>query len=248
MIHPIHLVDFSPWPMLTSLTLVNLVVSDHLFFHLLTLFFILFQWFRDLLRESFSGQHTLFVQKGLTFGFFLFLISEIMLFLSFFWAFFHSSLAPSIDLALIWPPLGIHTVNPWGLPLLGSIVLLSSGFILTLSHHYLLLGHKFLSLIFLFFSIFFGFFFLFLQFSEYFYGQFSLTDSVFGSVFYITTGLHALHVLFGSLFLFFQFFRLSFDHFSLEHHLGFEFAIFYWHLVDLVWLFVFFSYYCWSHS
>lgn len=169
-----------------------------------------------------------------------------MLFVSFFWAYFHSSLAPSIELGIIWPPLGIKEVNPWGIPLLGSIVLLSSGFIVTLSHHALLLGNKFLSLIHLFFTILLGILFLYLQFTEYSYGEFTISDSVFGSVFYMTTGLHALHVIIGTLFLIIQFFRLISDHFTIEHHLGYEFAIFYWHLVDVVWLFVFLSYYWWG--
>ena len=246
MINPIHLVELSPWPMLTSLTLVNIIVSDNMILNIITLLLIVFQWFRDIIRESQSGEHTLFVQKGITLGFLLFLISEIMLFISFFWAFFHSSLAPSIELGLIWPPLGINQVNPWGIPQLGSIVLLSSGFVVTLSHHNLLLGKKKESIIYLQLTIILGMLFIFLQFTEYNYGEFTITDSVYGSVFYMTTGLHAIHVIIGTFFLIVQLIRLSYDHFTLEHHLGYEFAIFYWHLVDIVWLFVFLSYYWWG--
>ena len=128
--------------MLISITLVTLIVNENIIINLILLLLIVFQWFRDIIREGKKGDHTIFVQKGLTMGYILFLISEIMLFVSFFWAYFHSSLAPTIELGIIWPPLGIKEVNPWGIPLLGSIVLLSSGFIVTLSHHALLLGNK----------------------------------------------------------------------------------------------------------
>jgi len=214
--------------------------------NILLILLITFQWFRDILREGKKGDHTLYVQKGLVLGFILFIVSEIMLFISFFWAYFHSSLSPSIELALIWPPLGINYVNPWGIPLLGSIVLLSSGFVVTLSHHYLILGNKSLSLFHLFFTVLLGVLFLILQFIEYSFGEFTVADSVYGSVFYLTTGLHAIHVIIGTLFLFIQWIRLNLDHFTLEHHLGYEFSVFYWHVVDIIWLFVFLSYYWWG--
>ena len=232
--------------MLISITLVTLIVNENILINIFLLFLIAFQWFRDITRESLKGDHTLIVRKGLTIGYILFLVSEVMLFISFFWAFFHSSLAPSIELSLIWPPLGIQEVNPWGIPLLGSIILLSSGFIVTLSHHSLILGNKYDAILYLFFTVLLGFFFVFLQFTEYSYGEFTVADSVFGSVFYLTTGLHAIHVIIGSFFLAIQLIRLSLDHFTIDHHLGYEFAIFYWHLVDIVWLFVFLSYYWWS--
>ena len=169
-----------------------------------------------------------------------------MLFFSFFWSYFHSSLVPSVELGLVWPPLGINAVSPWGLPLLGSIILLASGFLVTLSHHALILGNKNLSITHLILTIILGLLFVYLQSSEYYYSEFTISDSVFGSVFYMTTGLHALHVIIGVIFLFVQLIRLIFDHFTLEHHLGYEFAIFYWHLVDIVWLFVFLTYYWWG--
>lgn len=169
-----------------------------------------------------------------------------MLFFSFFWAFFHSSLSPSLELSLIWPPLGIKEVNPWGIPLLGSIILLSSGFIVTLSHHALILGNKNICIKNMILTIILGILFIYLQFTEYSYGEFTISDSVFGSIFYMTTGLHALHVIIGTFFLFIQLIRLFLDHMTIEHHLGYEFAIFYWHLVDVIWLLVFISYYWWS--
>ncbi len=169
-----------------------------------------------------------------------------MLFFSFFWSYFHSSLAPSVELAVIWPPLGIEAVGYTTIPLLGTITLLASGFFVTLSHHALILGNKSLSLSSGVITVFLGILFLILQYTEYTYGSFTISDSVFGSVFYMTNGLHAIHVIIGVLFLIIQYIRLYLDHFTIEHHLGFEFAIIYYHLVDIVWLFLFLTFYWWG--
>jgi cytochrome c oxidase subunit 3 len=123
-----------------------------------------------------------------------------MLFFSFFWAFFHSSFSPSVELGAMWPPEGINAVNVWSLPLLGSTILVSSGFILTIAHHSFILGDKKLTLITLFLTILTGFSFIVMQASEYTFSEFTISDSVFGSVFYLTTGLHAVHVIIGVLF------------------------------------------------
>jgi cytochrome c oxidase subunit 3 len=213
---------------------------------IVTILMISFQWWRDVIREAKGGYHTTRVQKGILIGFLLFLLSEIMLFVSFFWAFFHSSLSPSIELGAYWPPEGINAVNPWAIPLLGSTVLLASGFILTLGHHALILGDKNLTIIMMIFTVLLGALFIFLQYNEYYYGEFTIADSVYGSVFYMTTGLHAIHVIVGVLFLLISLIRINLDHYTTEHHIGFEFAIYYWHLVDVVWLLVFLIYYWWG--
>jgi cytochrome c oxidase subunit 3 len=143
--NPIHIVDHSPWPVLVSITAVTLLISSNIE-NVLLLILLIFQWFRDIIREGKGGYHTIKVQKGLTIGYILFLISEIMLFFSFFWAFFHSSLSPAVELAIIWPPLGIDVVDYTSIPLFGSITLLASGFFVTLSHHAFIQGNKSLSL------------------------------------------------------------------------------------------------------
>lgn len=253
--HPYHLVEASPWPLLMAFSLQSFAIGfvtwitnlhANLIPHFLIIGFLAFLWWKDVLRESAGGYHTVIVQKGITIGFLLFLITEIMLFFSFFWAFFHSSLAPAVDIGSVWPPKGINAVNPWAIPLLGSCVLLASGFVLTLSHHAMILGNKDLAIISMIITILLGFFFIFLQANEYYMGEFTIADSIFGTVFYMTTGLHALHVIAGVSFLTVALIRMYFDSFTTEHHLGLEFAIFYWHLVDVVWLFVFFSYYWWG--
>lgn len=253
--HPYHLVDVSPWPILLSFTLLSFAFTIVKWLHHLNPFIyvqvalillIAYQWWRDVIREAKAGYHTKKVQKGILIGFLLFLISEVMLFASFFWAFFHSSLAPSIELGVLWPPLGINTVDTWSIPLLGSTVLVASGFILTIAHHSFLSGNKIEALWMTAFTVILGILFLYLQFNEYYYGEVTIADSVYGSIFYMTTGLHALHVIVGVIFLFISYIRIFFDHFTTEHHIGFEFAIYYWHLVDVVWLLVFIIYYWWG--
>lgn len=240
-----HIVDHSPWPLYISIAAMTVILSPGQY-PCATQVAILFVWFRDILRESKQGNHTEIVQKGIVLGFILFLITEIMLFFSFFWSYFHSSLSPAISLGLIWPPIGIEAVNYTSLPLLGSLLLLSSGFFVTLSHHAFQASNKYLCLINGLITIIQGSAFVLLQFTEYHYSIFSLSDSIFGSVFFLTTGLHGIHVILGVIFLAICYIRIILDHFSLEHHLGLEFAIFYFHLVDLVWLFVFITFYWWG--
>lgn len=241
-----HIVDHSPWPLYVSICLASLVLSAAPLLPAVSLLFITFLWFRDIIRESKQGFHTVVVQKGLRLSFILFLITEIMLFFSFFWSFFHSSLSPSIALGLIWPPAGIEAIQYTGTALLGSFLLLSSGFFVTLSHHAFVCNLKSLCLIHGGITVLLGSLFVVAQFNEYESSSFTISDSVFGSVFYMTTGLHGLHVIIGVLFLAVSYARIYLDHLTLEHHLGFEFAIFYYHLVDIIWLFVFFTYYWWG--
>lgn len=241
-----HIVDHSPWPLYISISLLTIILSANPTISLLVTLMIMFVWFRDILRESKQGLHTIIVQKGLILGYILFLITEIMLFFSFFWSYFHSSLSPTVSLGLIWPPIGIEAVNYTSIPLLGSLLLLGSGFFLTLSHHAFLAGNKNTCLIHGIITLLLGTSFALLQLTEYIFGTFTISDSIFGSVFYMTTGLHGIHVIIGILFLFINFIRIYFDHLTAEHHLGFEFAIFYFHLVDIIWLFVFITFYWWG--
>lgn len=143
-------------------------------------------------------------------------------------------------------PVGLNPINTWGLPLFGTTLLLGSGFILTSGHHALICGKKEEALIGIFISSILGYIFCYLQYMEYNYSEFSIADSVFGSIFFITTGLHFIHVICGATFLIISGFRLFFDHFTSEIHLGLEFAIIYWHLVDIVWLALYIIFYYWG--
>ena len=169
-----------------------------------------------------------------------------MLFFSFFWGFLHSSLSPAVELGCQWPPMGVAAVNTWSLPLFGSCLLLSSGFILTYGHHALMEGNKEEALLGVLGSIILGALFALTQSIEYNFAEFTIADSVFGSIFYMTTGLHFLHVVAGVIFLTISGIRLYKDNMTSEHHIGLEFAIFYWHLVDVVWLAVYALYYWWG--
>lgn len=167
-------------------------------------------------------------------------------FISFFWAFFHSSLSTTIELGLFWPPTGVENFDPFKIPLLNTIILLTSGLSVTWAHHRIL--NKNFSQAFwrLFLTIFLGTYFSILQLLEYSEAEFSIADSTYGSTFFIATGFHGLHVLIGTLFLIVCFIRQNNLHFSNFRHFGFEAAAWYWHFVDVIWLFLFISIYWWG--
>jgi cytochrome c oxidase subunit 3 len=207
----------------------------------------MFCWWRDVIREAtFEGNHTLSVQTGLRIGMLLFIVSEIMFFFAFFWAFFHAALAPTPDIGSLWPPLGVETINAWGVPLLNTIILLTSGATVTWAHHAIVFGDRKNAIISLILTILLAIFFTLLQIFEYIESNFSISDSVYGSTFYLATGFHGFHVLIGTIFLGVCTLRLINYHFTKEHHFGFEAAAWYWHFVDVVWLFLFITIYWWG--
>nr|ARH53979.1 cytochrome c oxidase subunit 3 [Pantoxystus rubricollis] len=255
--HPFHMVDYSPWPLLASMSVFSLLMGVIKWFHLnemnlflfssLTQLLIMYQWWRDIVREStFQGLHTMKVTMGLRWGMILFITSEVFLFIAFFWAFFHASLAPSIELGMNWPPKGIKPFNPLEIPLLNTIILLSSGLSITWSHHSIMENNYTQALQSLMLTVTLGIYFTFLQAYEYMEAPFTISDSVYGSTFYSCTGLHGLHVIIGSTFLLICLIRLYYNHFSSSHHFGFEAAAWYWHFVDVVWLFLYISIYWWG--
>lgn len=210
--HPFHLVSPSPYPLLASISTCFLAVglvfswssrgSSLLFFGLLCLFIVSGLWWSSVVREStFTGNHTLRVQSGLRVGVLLFLVSEVFFFLSFFWAYLHSSLSPTVEIGSLWPPLGVVPVSPLGVPLLNTFLLLTSGCTVTWAHHCLLSDSSTSFLLSLFLTIILGLIFTLFQAIEYYLSSFSISDSVYGSCFYLSTGFHGLHVIIGTLFL-----------------------------------------------
>jgi cytochrome c oxidase subunit 3 len=165
---------------------------------------------------------------------------------SFFWAFFHSRLAPSIEIGILWPPKNISAFNPFQIPLLNTIILLSSGISVTWAHHSLIENNHRQTKKRLLITIIIGIYFRMLQAYEYWEAPFSFADSVYGSTFFIATGFHGLHVIIGTTFLAVCLYRLSSFQFSFKHHFGFEAAAWYWHFVDVVWLFLFIRIYWWG--
>nr|YP_009000417.1 cytochrome c oxidase subunit III [Argas lagenoplastis]AHF21605.1 cytochrome oxidase c subunit 3 [Argas lagenoplastis] len=256
-LHPFHLVNKSPWPLTGSLAMLSLMVSMINIMHfskynmmilaILIAFLTMYQWWRDICREAtFQGLHTLIVVSNMKWGMLLFIISEVFFFISFFWAFFHSSLSPNIEIGSMWPPKSIQPFNPMSIPLLNTTILLSSGVTITWSHHSMLNKNFKESFNGLILTISLGLIFTILQAWEYFQASFSISDSIFGSTFFMSTGFHGLHVMIGSSFLLMIFIRLNLNHFSKSHHFGFEAAAWYWHFVDVVWLFLYTFIYWWS--
>lgn len=261
-----HLVTPSPWPFVVSFSAFYFLLNFVYFMHYGTLIFSISDsiiylliavsfWFHDIVIES-NEFHTKTVQQGLRIGFLLFVFSEVMVFFGFFWAFFAFSLVPSIEIGAVWPPANIEIVNPLEIPLLNTVLLLMSGAFVTWSHHAILNGDYKTSLYTLFVTLVLASIFTGCQAYEYIHSTFSISDGVYGSVFYFLTGCHGLHVIVGTLFLAVGFFRLySFFTSSLkkyainrQNHLGYEFAIWYWHFVDVVWLFLYIFVYCSVHT
>nr|YP_010327004.1 cytochrome c oxidase subunit III [Cosmia restituta]UNP54254.1 cytochrome c oxidase subunit 3 [Cosmia restituta] len=256
--HPFHLVDYSPWPLTGAVGVMVLVTGMVKWFHnfnmnlLILGYFIviltMYQWWRDICREgTLQGKHTILVTKGLRWGMILFIVSEIFFFVSFFWAFFHSSLAPNIEIGAIWPPTNIIPFNPFQIPLLNTIILISSGVSVTWAHHAIMENNNSQMTQGLFITIILGIYFTILQAYEYFEAPFTIADSVYGSTFFMATGFHGLHVIIGTLFLLICLIRHLSNHFSSNHHFGFEAAAWYWHFVDVVWLFLYISIYWWGN-
>jgi len=195
---------------------------------------------------TYLGNHTSSVQRGLNLGVALFIVSEALFFLAIFWAFFHSALSPTIELGTMWPPLAIEPINPFELPLLNTIILLSSGVTITWAHHSLISGERKGTLYASLATIGLAVIFTGLQILEYLVSSFTISDGVFGTCFYFSTGFHGIHVLIGTIFLTVGFWRILAYQSTDSHHLGFESAILYWHFVDVVWLFLFISVYYWG--
>jgi cytochrome c oxidase subunit 3 len=186
-------------------------------------------WFRDVISEgTYLGNHTLAVQKGISMGVALFIISEALFFLAIFWAFFHSALAPTIELGAKWPPVGISSINPFELPLLNTVILLSSGVTITYSHHSLIQGNRSGALYGAVYTIILAVIFTSLQGIEYAVSSFTISDGTYSSCFYFGTGFHGIHVMIGTAFLAVGFWRMLAYHLTENHHLGFESAILYW--------------------
>lgn len=280
--HYFHLVNPSPWPILTGFSLLQVTTGAVMYLHfykngyslllwgLVCLLLCMYQWWGDVIIEgTFQGCHTRIVQQGLRFGIVLFILSEVMFFLSFFWAFFHSSLAPDVSIGCVWPPAEIKVFNAWEVPLLNTIILLSSGCTVTWAHYVLCIpktivdivwwkNTKLIKLINLekgnieestkAFELTIGLALLFTCFQayEYYEAPFSILDGIYGSTFFLLTGFHGLHVIIGTIFLLVCAIRNYEGHFSTTHHIGFEGAVWYWHFVDVVWLFLFVIVYYWG--
>nr|AXS65845.1 cytochrome c oxidase subunit 3 [Histeroidea sp. 3 KM-2017] len=255
--HPYHLVDYSPWPILGAMSTMIMMIGLIKWFHsfnitlmitgIMAILMMMIQWWRDISREAtFQGLHTYVVVLGLRWGMILFITSEILFFISFFWGFFHSSLSPTIELGMLWPPKGISPFNPLQIPLLNTLILLTSGLTVTWAHHGLMENNFKQTTQGLLITVILGIYFTMLQAYEYVEAPFCIADSIYGSSFFMATGFHGLHVIIGTTFLFVCLMRHYNNYFSSMHHFGLEAAAWYWHFVDVVWLFLYISIYWWG--
>jgi heme/copper-type cytochrome/quinol oxidase subunit 3 len=257
--HYFHMVTPSPWPFLVSIQVFVMLIGAVSYMHfyrnggyvllwgVFNIIFIVCLWLRDVIREgTYEGMHTSKMQKNLKFGFILFIVTEVMFFFAFFWAFFHSSLSPAVEIGGVWPPIGITVINPWKLPFLNTCLLLQSGIYITICHIYIRIRDYINVFEFYILTLIFGVLFTFIQIYEYINASFSISDGIYGSTFYMLTGFHGFHVLAGTVFIFVCLQRTIYGHFTANHHVGFECAAWYWHFVDVVWLFLFIFVYVWG--
>jgi cytochrome c oxidase subunit 3 len=206
-------------------------------------------WWRDVVKESVVlGDHTPIVKLGLRYGMILFIASEVMFFVAWFWAYFNSALFPKAVGLKAWPPEGIVTFDPWHIPLLNTLILLTSGTTVTWAHHAIQTGNQRDAVRGLVLTVLLGISFTSLQAYEYGHAAFAYAGNIYGATFFMATGFHGFHVIVGTIFLTVCLFRAMRGHFTPERHFGFEAAAWYWHFVDVVWLFLFASIYVWGEG
>ena len=263
--HDYHLVDPSPWPIYVSFSCLVLALGSVYYLHtdvswgmylgFALLIYGAYMWFRDVVIEAeHQGHHTPVVQIHHRYGMTLFIASEVMFFVAWFWAFFDASLYAdeAIQIARVehtggtWPPHGVEVFNPWHLPLINTIILLTSGTTVTWAHHALKENKRGGLIWGLVLTVLLGVCFTAVQAYEYGHAAFGFTDGIYSSTFFMATGFHGAHVLIGSIFLIVCLGRSLVGHFKPDHHFGFEAAAWYWHFVDVVWLFLFFAIYWWG--
>jgi len=204
-------------------------------------------WWKDVIYEAVEEKaHTKIAEIGFRYGMALFIASEVMFFVAFFWAFFNAALFPTEAINFTWPPEFIETVPAFGLPFLMTMILLLSGCTVTWAHHEILHNNKKEASQALGLSVLLGAIFLCFQVYEYGHVTFGFSEGIFSSTFYMATGFHGFHVFVGTVFLAVCWWRMEKGHFTAEKHFGFEAAAWYWHFVDVVWLFLFIAVYWWG--
>ncbi|MFP4313931.1 MAG: cytochrome c oxidase subunit 3 [Alphaproteobacteria bacterium] len=265
--HPYHIVRPSIWPFAGSVAGGIFAMGMVMYMHdvevlgmkpgiwaplagVLSIMLVMFYWWKDVLFEAVTEKaHTDIAMIGMRYGMVLFIASEVMFFVAFFWAFFSAAFYPTEAIGFMWPPEGMKTIPPFELPFLMTMILLLSGCTVTWAHHAIIEGKNQEAAKALGFTVFLGFFFLCFQVYEYSHAlnYFGFTDGIYPSTFYMATGFHGFHVFVGTIFLLVCWIRTVKGHFTPDHHFGFEAAAWYWHFVDVVWLFLFIAVYWWGN-
>jgi cytochrome c oxidase subunit 3 len=271
--HDYHLVDPSPWPLIGSMSAFTMAVGAVMTMKslqiggmalgpyvlgagVLGVLYTMLSWWTDVVREATQGHHTRVVQLHHRYGMMMFIASEVMFFAAWFWAYFDASLFPNDPMQYArveklggtWPPRGIETFDPWHLPLLNTLILLTSGTTVTWAHHALLHNDRQGLKMGLWLTVILGLLFTAVQAYEYSHAAFGFSGNIYGATFFMATGFHGAHVIIGTIFLAVCLFRAYLGHFTPQQHLGFEFAAWYWHFVDVVWLFLFTAIYVWGYG
>lgn len=256
--NPYHIVTIRPWPTLSSIQTQTLMISSIsllskktgvivILINFIRINIIASIWWKNTLTEARKeGIHLIKTKKNIKIRILIFISSEVLFFSRFFWAYFHAGRRPNVEIGQIWPPNKVESFNPINVPLLNTIILVRSGFSVTWTHHAILeksIGkRKNILLI----TCLLGGYFSVLQKMEYDQSQFSINDSSYGTIFFIATGFHGIHVIIGTTFLLVNYFFLKKMLVRNSHHIGFELAAWYWHFVDVVWLVLYLSIYWWG--
>ncbi|MDQ3143984.1 MAG: cytochrome c oxidase subunit 3 [Pseudomonadota bacterium] len=262
--HDYHILPASAWPIIGAFASLALTGGGVMWMHdnpygifvfalgLVGVLAVMFSWWGDIIREGKAGDHTPVVQLHLRYGMILFIASEVMFFVAWFWAFFSAALFPSaVDaVGAQWPPKGLETIDPFGFPLLNTLILLCSGTTVTWAHHALIHGDREGLKKGLLATIALGLVFTAIQAYEYLHAPFAFSSAnegnIYGATFFMATGFHGFHVIVGTIFLIVCYLRAVKGDFTPKAHFGFEAAAWYWHFVDVVWLFLFVSVYVWG--
>jgi len=249
--HEYHLVDPSPWPLVASISLFLITFGIALSINgeatgdwmwplgSAGLIYTVYVWWRDVVREAHAGHHTPVVGLHLRYGMVLFIASEVMFFVAWFWAYFNASIYPTEFMGGVWPPEGVQVFDPWHLPFINTLILLLSGTTVTWAHHALRENDRNGLRNGLLCTVLLGALFTGVQVFEYTHAAFGFADGIYSSTFYMATGFHGFHVLIGTIFLIVCLARAMKGHSTPQQHFGFEAAAWYWHFVDVVWVFLF---------
>ncbi len=265
--HDYHIIAPSIWPFLGAMSAFVMLFGAVLWFHdytpliavvgLLGVLYVMYGWWSEVVAESQAGDHTPVVSIGLRYGVIMFIASEVAFFSAWFWSFFKHAIYPMADVATkttataygadgVWPPVGIETFDPWHLPLINTLILLCSGCAATWAHHAVQEGDRDGLKWGLLIAVLLGVLFTVTQAYEYSHAAFGFAGNIYGANFYMATGFHGFHVIVGTIFLAVCYIRALKGHFTPEKHIGFEAAVWYWHFVDVVWLFLFMAVYIWG--
>ena len=254
MIRIFHVLRLRLWPILISLAVLIRFVRLYLFIKvklnvlILIVVIIILNWFKDVRRErDLIVEHRFLNNIFFKTGIILFITSEVMFFVSFFWCYFDFVLVVDIELGNVWPPKGIQRINPFRVPLLNTLILLSSGVLITWSHFRILNNDWFNSILTLFFTLILGIYFLYIQYQEYLDATYTFIRRGYGRIFFLATGFHGFHVLLGCFLISGSLYRILFLVCDSLSHYNFEFSAWYWHFVDVVWLFLYIFIYWWGY-